>query len=119
VWPADTATTAPNKRRDSALVSQFGQRFTQQVHRERAFCILPPPHRFGPHDDTAQREAERWILTVRRASEILDVSQLEVANAAWWQGIRWLACRTRPRGSRRCCAAALPGRTLTRWSYAA
>ena len=92
----------------------------------------------------AQREAERWILTVRRASEILDVSQLEVANAAWWQGIRWLACRTRPRGSRpllRCgvgmgevvaraggmteatihavCAAALPGRTLTRWSYAA
>ena len=54
----------------------------------------------------AQREAERWILTVRRASEILDVRQLEVANAAWWQGIRWLACRTRPRGSRRCCAAA-------------
>jgi len=93
-----------------------------------------------------QRKAEGRILTVRRASEILDVSQMEVANAAWWQGIRWLACRTRPRGSRRCCAAArgwarwwrapaaggmteatiravcalaLPGRTLTRWSYAA
>jgi len=37
----------------------------------------------------AQREAERWILTVRRASEILDVRQLEVANAAWWHPVGW------------------------------
>ena len=69
----------------------------------------------------AQREAEGRILTVRRASETLDVSQMEVANAAWRQGIplavmpnpaQRLAPVTHAGGMTEAtvCAPALPGR---------